>query len=380
MKKVALFLSMFAVFFSVFAYALPSKAFAMQGYYNTCIEFTNQTYNNVNWSGYTPAYSGVANAPCYCPNGKFISVAMTGVSCNSGSAVPVTLTPYFSSISFSPSSIEVGQSSTLTWNAMNADGIEIYCDGPATLAKNAWQQYGITNTNASKTITALTQNGYAGILTCHARAYKVNTYQYQYTYSKVFDFTWNVKAPFINDPVMTTCAEGYYWDGRQCRLINTQQFPVCKEPVPGISYITNNITCACPDGRIQGSNGGYATCYTYQPTPVYENCWDGSMVRRDLRQSCPGYIYCSDGYIKRPLSYVCPINNTQTCSDGSVIRIWDICPTSMPYCYWVVCLDSSSVSPSIYPTTPYYDAIQSSYSTYTYPTYGYSSYGFSGDN
>ncbi len=39
-------------------------------------------------------------------------------------------------------------------------------------------------------------------------------------------------------------------------------YPACNNPVPGMSYITLNIYCSCPDGTIHGSNGGYNSCAT----------------------------------------------------------------------------------------------------------------------
>ncbi len=81
---------------------------------------------------------------------------------------------------------------------------------------------------------------------------KAEAYLRHYNYTRVSDFEYYRPFPIFMSfyPVTPTVPIP----------IIEPSYPTCITPVPGMSYITSNIYCSCPDGTIIGSNGGYNSC------------------------------------------------------------------------------------------------------------------------
>ncbi len=160
---------------------------------------------------------------------------------------------------------------------------------------------------------------------------------------------------------------GTYGENRficQGTQIHTQ---MCRPMVAGQFYTQDYAQCRCPDGTVVGGNGqGYTnscnwntnvTCWdgslatnqnscppiryctvggsTYgcynPPNPQPLTCWDGSTITM-VGQYCPQYKFCpGDTVTKHALGYTCPAQ-TQTCWDGTVIPVYQSCPTQQQNC------------------------------------------------
>ncbi len=137
----------------------------------------------------------------------------------------------------------------------------------------------------------------------------------------------------------------------------------CSPTVTGMVDITLYVQCMCPDGTEVSSNNGISDCVGHGRVV----CWDGSSATNESQ--CPQYKYCpSDYYTKRPLSYSC-VQQTQLCSDGSSIPVYESCRTIQYQCPYDTFWNGSWCQRTVY-FLPYYDTTNTTFGNSYGTTYG----------